>query len=348
MALCQVQAPGAITEVTRRRLTARLGDRKKVIVGTGCHDLGIPRGHGVGRTEVHEESPESPREVEARANAVLLDIKAKLDSSITRTIDFFRNLDVNGDGHASPGELRTALRALGYLPGEDDFASLLDRLDTDHTGDISVKELDRGLKRVGRMTKQVASTTMRRPPAPSSARIAAAGAALSDDASLGSMLEELSLQKIELQERQDWEVERGIRKERRQEALARSRFVPEVAPWAATSVYPRVFNDVGRHPGRYLEPLEASRASRPAQCYEPQPEVPFRHAAGSVPRMFGQTRLPPRRVDKAPLFFGDSPRGEGPEFPMSPRPFGAVDCTSPRVPRDASLLPGASLTKAQV
>eukprot|EP00927_Polykrikos_kofoidii_P049855 TRINITY_DN43866_c0_g1_i1.p1 TRINITY_DN43866_c0_g1~~TRINITY_DN43866_c0_g1_i1.p1 ORF type:complete len:370 (-),score=47.90 TRINITY_DN43866_c0_g1_i1:134-1243(-) len=320
---------GAITAVTRRRLTARLC-KKEVTQRVGSQQ---PR--------------TSNREAEARANAVLVRIKARLDATVTRTIDFVRQLDVDGDGVITHEEFRTQLRALGVHPSDEDFNILIFTLDANMDGDISVKEFDRAMKRADKIAAGGVEQAIRPPPKPSEARIAAAEAALCDDAKLDDILEELSRQKYELQAKQDWQILRKSKKELRDEALARSRFVPEVAPWAATSFCPREFGAARFLPAKYLEPRDASNATRPVQCYEPQPEVPFRHAVSQVPRVFGEVSRPLRSKTMVPPFAGDSPTGEGPEFPMSARPHRASPAPSPRLPRHTAPLSHISLSQAQ-
>lgn len=86
--------------------------------------------------------------VDVTAEDVLLDVKHKLDSTRTRTIDLFRKIDQSGDGSASAGEFRTGLAELGFTPSDHEFSVLLAQLDKDGSGDVTLKEFDRALRQV--------------------------------------------------------------------------------------------------------------------------------------------------------------------------------------------------------
>eukprot|EP00930_Biecheleria_cincta_P066624 TRINITY_DN5282_c0_g1_i2.p1 TRINITY_DN5282_c0_g1~~TRINITY_DN5282_c0_g1_i2.p1 ORF type:complete len:869 (-),score=182.28 TRINITY_DN5282_c0_g1_i2:146-2728(-) len=80
----------------------------------------------------------------------LRQIHKQLDDENIRTIDFFRKLDTNGDGYLSPEELRQGLKNIGFDIEASEFQQAVQVLDVDRDGTVSIKELDRVLKRAGR------------------------------------------------------------------------------------------------------------------------------------------------------------------------------------------------------
>lgn len=95
--------------------------------------------------------PASPRqepslEPMSRADEVMCGIRAKLNRRKTRMIDVFRVLDQSGDGCLSPKELSAGLARLGCELNNEDFAVVVDTLDKDGSGDISIAEFDKALK----------------------------------------------------------------------------------------------------------------------------------------------------------------------------------------------------------
>ncbi|CAK8995484.1 NAD-dependent protein deacetylase sirtuin-2 (Regulatory protein SIR2 homolog 2) (SIR2-like protein 2), partial [Durusdinium trenchii] len=87
----------------------------------------------------------------SKPTQMLLAIYYQLDAQKLRTIDLIRRVDTSGDGEVSRTELRKGLEdVLGYTCSNDDFKELMRVLDSDNSGDISCKEMDRALKRAAK------------------------------------------------------------------------------------------------------------------------------------------------------------------------------------------------------
>lgn len=85
--------------------------------------------------------------LENTADDVLVAIRARLNASQMRTIDLFRKIDTSGDGSASIKEFRAGLSDLGFACSDNELSSVASRLDKDGSGEITLKELDRALKK---------------------------------------------------------------------------------------------------------------------------------------------------------------------------------------------------------
>jgi hypothetical protein len=68
-------------------------------------------------------------------------------------IDVFHLMDQSGDGSLTTREFRTGLAQLGFNPNDDEFNAVVDELDKDHNGDVSIKEFDKALKLAERKAK---------------------------------------------------------------------------------------------------------------------------------------------------------------------------------------------------
>eukprot|EP00435_Cladocopium_sp_Y103_P004854 s2098_g1.t1 len=74
-----------------------------------------------------------------------------LDNSKLRTSDLMRRVDTSGDGEISRSELRKGLvDVLGYSCSNDDFKELMRVLDADGSDSITLKDMDRALKRAAK------------------------------------------------------------------------------------------------------------------------------------------------------------------------------------------------------
>lgn len=89
----------------------------------------------------------------AAVDDVLLAILAKLNERRSRAIDLFRKIDVSGDGSVSPDEFFNGLADMGCRPSAEEFELLMQRLDRDGGGDVTLKEFDRALKAVEKKAK---------------------------------------------------------------------------------------------------------------------------------------------------------------------------------------------------
>jgi len=95
---------------------------------------------------------ETAREMERTNTAedVLQMVRDKIEEGKYRTIDLFRKIDDSGDGQISATELRGGLLKMGVRMTAKEFRLLLQIVDRDGSGEVSLKELDRGLKAVER------------------------------------------------------------------------------------------------------------------------------------------------------------------------------------------------------
>ena len=75
-------------------------------------------------------------------------IRDALASNAMRVIDFFREWDVNGDGHISRDEFATALTMLGLNVARETYNEVFNEFDRDGSGDITLREFKSALKKV--------------------------------------------------------------------------------------------------------------------------------------------------------------------------------------------------------
>lgn len=61
-------------------------------------------------------------------------------------IDVFRVIDESGDGSVSPEEFRIGVGRLGFKMSDEDFKAVVQGLDKDGSGDVSIKEFEKALK----------------------------------------------------------------------------------------------------------------------------------------------------------------------------------------------------------
>mmetsp|Transcript_25422 Transcript_25422/g.59159 ORF Transcript_25422/g.59159 Transcript_25422/m.59159 type:complete len:351 (-) Transcript_25422:325-1377(-) len=80
------------------------------------------------------------------ADEVLIMVLQRLEAGKHRTIDLFRHIDASGDGLASAEELYSSLAEMGATMSGKEFALLLEIVDRDRSGEVTLKELDRALK----------------------------------------------------------------------------------------------------------------------------------------------------------------------------------------------------------
>lgn len=69
----------------------------------------------------------------------------QLSASKTRIVDLFKRMDKNQDGILSRRELRLGLKAEGYVVTAAQFKAIMAALDKDFSGEISLKELNKGI-----------------------------------------------------------------------------------------------------------------------------------------------------------------------------------------------------------
>jgi len=93
-------------------------------------------------------SPSSPgSECSSAPSAVADHLRDALVEQATRVIDLFKSWDLNGDGNISKNEFFRALPELGLWAHSDEVDELFDSFDSDHSGVISFRELNRMLRR---------------------------------------------------------------------------------------------------------------------------------------------------------------------------------------------------------
>merc|ERR1712216_524474 len=81
-----------------------------------------------------------------RADEVMCTIRKDLNKRKTRMIDVFRVIDQSGDGILSTAEFRSGLGKLGFKPSDEDFSAVVQSLDKDGSGDVSIQEFDKALR----------------------------------------------------------------------------------------------------------------------------------------------------------------------------------------------------------
>jgi len=321
-----------ISVVTAKRIMARNESAKSLASVGSNNDI----------TLLREQSQEQKNDVVDR---LLLDIKVKLNEVRMRTIDLFRDIDKSGDGQISTEEFLDALKGLFKVElGKNEADLLLARLDRDKSGDIDVKELDRGLKAAEKRGRN------RRLAAGRGGEVITAGVFETGEEDLIGLVEVLKAQTAALKRKKAREDYESDHNDFLRDTENRSRFVAERvengrfvggAPWRRPCCSSGEFLNAGNLPAVYLGPVEASRAGRPCKNYE-HSEVPFGYA-NIFPKMFGEPGMLARHG--VPLLHGDSRIGAGPEMEMSPRPFG-VTAQPQRTPRSARQLAGVVSSKA--
>ena len=111
-------------------------NRSAVTSGTSAEDEGGS-----------EHSAASAAPAPDAATAVVASLCKALDANHARVLDFFREVDVNGDGHVEIDELGRALGQLGYYPRDEELSLLFQTLDEDQSGTIEYRELHHALRR---------------------------------------------------------------------------------------------------------------------------------------------------------------------------------------------------------
>jgi len=77
---------------------------------------------------------------------VLTAIASVLKTKKIRCSDLFRTVNASGHGQATPSELGAALENIGLKSEPDQFAALVARLDSDRSGTVGLKELEKALR----------------------------------------------------------------------------------------------------------------------------------------------------------------------------------------------------------
>jgi len=256
-------------------------------------------------------------------------------------------------------EMKVALVALGFAVTDDGLELVFKLIDVDGSGDISVKELDKALKKVNRPKKKGQVTP--RDLVDTEPSIVSFGID-ADDMSLPELMGHLSRQQRRHRVEQRCEVRARESEVWKENAIARSRFKPVDknvtickhyknpvvgVEWKRPSEKSGEFSFTGRLPACYLSPLEASRVDRPARCYVPHPGPPFRYTK-TYPEVLGEPEAMNGMRNMPPLFLGDSVDGSGPEFEMTPRPLSYRERPRPlKAPvRHSVLLAGVEISTA--
>merc|ERR1712232_52344 len=262
-------------------------------------------------------------------------------------------------GYVTIDELKAALLALGFAVADDGLDLVFKLIDVDGSGDISVKELDKALKKVDRHKKKERVTP--RDLIDTDPSVESFGVD-QDDMSLPEMLGFLSRQQRRHRAEQRGEVRTRESTVWTKSAIARARFKPvdkvvtickhyknpDVGvEWKRPSERSDEFSFTGRLPACYLSPLEASRVDRPTRCYVPHPGPPFRYTK-TYPEVLGEPEAMNGMRNMPPLFLGDSVDGSGPEFEMTPRPLSYRERPRPlKAPvRHSVLLAGVEISTA--
>mmetsp|Transcript_40156 Transcript_40156/g.73016 ORF Transcript_40156/g.73016 Transcript_40156/m.73016 type:complete len:470 (-) Transcript_40156:70-1479(-) len=84
---------------------------------------------------------------------VMLRIVGKLNERKYRAIDFFRTIDVSGDGLCTHAELREGLDKMDCKMNDEDFTKVVKRLDDDDSGDVDPKEFEQEIKLVSKKAR---------------------------------------------------------------------------------------------------------------------------------------------------------------------------------------------------
>ena len=80
------------------------------------------------------------------AKPVTEQLRDALQRSSLRVLDLFREWDTDGDGEISKAEFREAMGVLGFAAAGDEIDALFDSFDTDLSGNIGFKELQKMLR----------------------------------------------------------------------------------------------------------------------------------------------------------------------------------------------------------
>lgn len=103
---------------------------------------------------VKQEPAEPSKEELDVADEFLIKVVAQLNERKARMIDLFRRIDLSGDGAMSAQEFRAGLLGMGFKPTKEEFRSLIQKLDNDKSGDVSIAEFDSALRRAVRLAKR--------------------------------------------------------------------------------------------------------------------------------------------------------------------------------------------------
>lgn len=68
-------------------------------------------------------------------------------------MDLFRKFDSSGDGQIAVAEFKAGLAELGFSPPEELFQLVMTALDSNHSGDLNLKEMDRSLRKAEKIAK---------------------------------------------------------------------------------------------------------------------------------------------------------------------------------------------------
>lgn len=91
-----------------------------------------------------ERAPVEPGR-EEDATKVLAAMHEHLSNSKTRTVDWFRKMDTSGDGKVSRAELKRGLKEMGCALTASELLAIINYLDKDSSGAVSLQELQRGM-----------------------------------------------------------------------------------------------------------------------------------------------------------------------------------------------------------
>lgn len=109
----------------------------------------------------HEQSPQWASEIaptvrprtaltadeQAQVDGVVGQLRVKLAKNLNRTVDTFRQWDVDASGSISKREFREALTAMGITARKAAFEKTFDTLDGDLSGSIDYRELNAQMRR---------------------------------------------------------------------------------------------------------------------------------------------------------------------------------------------------------
>merc|ERR1719450_1269856 len=80
------------------------------------------------------------------ADEILRQLSILLKKKRMRASDLFKKIDSSGDGSLEGPELREGLEGLGLKCSDEEFAAVMNKIDKDGGGDVSLREFDRALK----------------------------------------------------------------------------------------------------------------------------------------------------------------------------------------------------------
>ena len=100
-----------------------------------------------GEEDSADDADADEASVEEGLHAVVDELCSALQANHGRVIDFFKQIDSNGDGTIGIGELEQALGALGFFPSPSELEFFFTAIDTDGSGEIDYSELYATLRR---------------------------------------------------------------------------------------------------------------------------------------------------------------------------------------------------------